>query len=403
MPMNNEVVIHNESGYFYKIVSVTEDAFTGERIVKYSRLCDGFSKQLPVQSFLTKFREATPEQIHMLAAVFPRVQGTTTKLTVEMLNNLYNQGGATSPNAPNAENDDSGALAEGVDTSPKIGILMEPDEGYEFSRMIIHPDVEESIKIGLNKIVKRDEIEAIFGNLESTSSSRNIMNFYGPPGTGKTMAARCIARKLGKKLFQVDYSQMISKWVGDTGKHIKQAFMEAKQNDAILFWDEADSLMSKRVSMTDDAVGTSINQNRNILMQELDRFEGIVIMASNFFGNYDDALLRRIAQHVKFEVPNESMRERLLIQNFPKMERVVVDFKKVAKETKGFSGGDLNNVVRNARDHAAILDDDSSKWKITDEIMLKEVKKIKDSKDAHKGNGKVRRGLGISAEFAEEN
>ena len=95
-----------------------------------------------------------------------------------------------------------------------------------------------------------------------------------------------MALKLGQPLYQVDYSAVISKYLGDTAKHISRAFKRATHHGAALFLDEADSLLSKRVSL-DESCATSINQNRNCLMQELDRFEGVVIMTTNLFGNYD--------------------------------------------------------------------------------------------------------------------
>jgi ATP-dependent 26S proteasome regulatory subunit len=86
---------------------------------------------------------------------------------------------------------------------------------------------------------------------------------------------------------------VISKYLGDTAKHIKRAFERASHHGAVLFLDEADSLPSTRISF-DESCSTSINQDRNCLMQELDRFEGVVVMTTNLFGNYDDSLLRRV-------------------------------------------------------------------------------------------------------------
>ena len=87
---------------------------------------------------------------------------------------------------------------------------------------------------------------------------------------------------LGKPLYQVDYSAVISKYLGDTAKHIKAVFQAARDQDAVLFFDEADSLLSKRVA-TSESCSTSINQNRNTLMQELDRFDGVVIVTEDLF------------------------------------------------------------------------------------------------------------------------
>ena len=87
-------------------------------------------------------------------------------------------------------------------------------------------------------------------NISSIQPQRGrcILNFYGPPGTGKTRAALGVALQLGKPLYQVDYSAVISKYLGDTAKHIAAAFRQAKEQNAVLFFDEADSLLSRRVN-----------------------------------------------------------------------------------------------------------------------------------------------------------
>ncbi len=180
------------------------------------------------------------------------------------------------------------------------------------------------------------------------------MNFYGPPGTGKTRAALGIALRLGKPLYQVDYSAVISKYLGDTAKHIKAAFQAACEHGAILFFDEADSLLSKRVS-TGESCSTSINQNRNCLMQELDRFDGVVIVTTNLFENYDPALLRRIQRHIKFRVPDASMRRELFALHLPNPDRVTGDYAVLAALSRGLSGGDILNVCVNAT-HAGNMD-----------------------------------------------
>ncbi len=107
----------------------------------------------------------------------------------------------------------------------------------------------------------------------------------------------------------------------DTAKPIKAAFSAAREHDAALFFDEADSLLSKRVS-TGESCSTSINQNRNCLMQELDRFDGVVIVTTNLFKNYDPALQR----HIKFRMPYASMRRELFALHLPNPERVRADY-----------------------------------------------------------------------------
>jgi SpoVK/Ycf46/Vps4 family AAA+-type ATPase len=225
---------------------------------------------------------------------------------------------------------------------------------------------------------------------------RCILNFYGPPGTGKTRAALGIALRLGKPLYQVDYSAVISKYLGDTAKHIKAVFQAAREQDAVLFFDEADSLLSKRVA-TGESCSTSINQNRNTLMQELDRFDGVVIVTTNLFENYDPALLRRIQRHIHFRLPNASMRRELFAHHLPNPERVTADYAVLAGLSKGLSGGDILNVCVNAI-YAGSVDADPAKWMVTQGVIEREIAKARKAKAEHSGEkeGPKRRiGFGV--------
>ncbi len=211
---------------------------------------------------------------------------------------------------------------------------------------------------------------------------RCILNFHGPPGTGKTRAALGVALRLSQPLYQVDYSAVISKYLGDTAKHIAACFKRASELGAVLFFDEADSLLSRRVNIG-ESCATSINQNRNVLMQELDRFNGVVIVTTNLFGNYDPALLRRISRHIKFRLPDKAMRRRLFELHLPNRERVFADLNILATEAKGLSGGDILNVCLNAI-YAGSTADDAGEWKVTGTDLLAEVTKVKAAHSDHR-------------------
>jgi SpoVK/Ycf46/Vps4 family AAA+-type ATPase len=375
--MIDRIFVHMESKGMYKVVEVSEDPYTGKQNVKYERLGDGYSAQLPMSSFHQKLRPAEQDELEALNAVLPRLQAMGKGAFVDKVMQI-----STNPEQLDEQQGQS-----------QVGILVTPTEEHDFSRIIVHDDVKKSIEMGLTKITKGELLTNLFGM--KSSQGRCIMNFYGAPGTGKTMSALALAKQLNKKLYQVDYSQIISKWVGDTGKHIKAAFMEAQRLDAILFFDEADSLLSKRISMSDDAVSNSVNQNRNILMQELDRFNGIVLMATNFFQNYDEAILRRIAQHVKFELPTQEMRVKILEAHFPVMDRVTADFTVVSKNIQGFSGGDIKTLVENSALNAVVSMGEDAK--ITTETMLQEAQKIMLGKQTHKAGGTLKKPLGLAS------
>jgi ATP-dependent 26S proteasome regulatory subunit len=273
---------------------------------------------------------------------------------------------------------------EAEEPAPDVGMLLQPEPRHDLDKLILHAEVKTDILAGLRALEIRADLDRIW-NLSSIQpqQGRCILNFYGQPGTGKTRAALGIALRLGKPLYQVDYSAVISKYLGDTAKHIKAAFQAAREHGAILFFDEADSLLSKRVS-TGESCSTSINQNRNCLMQELDRFDGVVIVTTNLFENYDPALLRRIQRHIKFRMPCASMRRELFALHLPNPDRVEADYAVLAELSKGLSGGDILNVCVNAI-HVGSTDADPAKWEITQGMLEKEIAKVKKAKAEHSG------------------
>jgi SpoVK/Ycf46/Vps4 family AAA+-type ATPase len=268
-----------------------------------------------------------------------------------------------------------------------MGELFMPSEKYSFEKLILQDETKESILSGVNSIMKRKQIEEIWGLSKSNLDIGNkmILNFFGASGTGKSLTAKTIASHLKKPLLWVDYAKIVDKYVGQTAKHISAVFAAAKEKDAILFFDEADSLLSKRVDMSVNSdYANSVNQNRNVLMQELDKFENVVIMTTNFFNNYDEAMLRRINKHVEFKLPDKKMRENLYLLHMPNMDRVKdVDFKVVSELSKGFSGGDIRNVCANAIE-AACQDENPEKWFLTMDLFEKQIKGIRGAKDSHK-------------------
>jgi len=135
---------------------------------------------------------------------------------------------------------------------------------------------------------------------------------------------------------------------------------------------------------TGESCSTSINQNRNTLMQELDRFDGVLIVTTNLFENYDPALLRRIQRHIHFLLPNASMRRELFSLHLPNPDRVTADYAVLAELSKGFSGGDILNVCVNAI-YAGSVDSDSTKWAVTQEMIEREIAKVKRARVEHSG------------------
>lgn len=267
--------------------------------------------------------------------------------------------------------------------------LFSPDPArFTFDKMVLFPDTVEAINLGVNRILKWEAMERIWQISKLEPHRKLIISFFGPSGTGKTQAAKCVATLLGKKMLQCDYAQMISKWHGETGKHIKAAFEAATKHDAILFLDEADSLVSQRVSLSVDrmSIASSMNSDRNVFMQEMDKFKGIVILTTNFFDNYDAAIVRRVAKHVHFRLPNQEMRERIFKIHMPNMDRVLaeVNWAEAAKASQGASGGDIFQIMVNAINRAS-LDPDETKWWLSQAHLITETRETMDAKAQHAG------------------
>jgi ATP-dependent 26S proteasome regulatory subunit len=181
------------------------------------------------------------------------------------------------------------------------------------------------------------------------------INLYGPPGTGKSFAAEAIADHLGRSIIRVDYAQIESRYVGETPKNIVAAFQAAAHHDALLFFDEADSVLSRRLSNITQAADYSVNVTRSTMLLELDSFRGVVIFATNLAAQYDPAFVRRILAHIHFPLPGPAARAALWQAHLPaKMPLATdVDLNNLVQSSEGFSGSDILNAVILAAANAA--------------------------------------------------
>jgi len=172
--------------------------------------------------------------------------------------------------------------------------------------------------------------------------------FSGPSGTGKTMTAGVIARELDLDLYKIDLSGIVSKYIGETEKNLDRIFRAAQCSNAILFFDEADALFGKR-SEVRDAHDRYANIEVAYLLQKIEDYEGVVILASNLSKNIDEAFSRRMHFVVEFPLPDESYRERLWRTMFPPELPLGgdVDFQFLARKFP-IAGGDIRNVALDA-------------------------------------------------------
>jgi SpoVK/Ycf46/Vps4 family AAA+-type ATPase len=175
-------------------------------------------------------------------------------------------------------------------------------------------------------------------------------NFAGPPGTGKTISAEAIAKSLGRKLMVVQYAELESMWMGETSKNVAAIFRTAREERAVLLFDEADAIATRRSTSVDTGSQRESNSVVNVLLQELERYTGVVIFATNLAANFDPAFERRIRTHVLFELPGEAERVQIwMVQMHPSRTPLApdVDFKVLARDYE-VSGGDIQNAVLKA-------------------------------------------------------
>jgi AAA+ superfamily predicted ATPase len=185
-----------------------------------------------------------------------------------------------------------------------------------------------------------------------------ILNFYGPPGTGKTLAAEALAGTLKRQYIHIGISELESKYVGDTAKNITSAFKSAAAENALLFFDEADTLLGARLSSVTQGIDNEINAMRSTLLIELERFDGVVVFATNFAKNYDSAFVSRIRYHIEFKLPDFECRkqlwDRLLVTGVPLEEERSLMIERAAAASDGLSGREIRTVLRTAFPRALV-------------------------------------------------
>lgn len=186
-----------------------------------------------------------------------------------------------------------------------------------------------------------------FGSKVSVARGLAVF-FYGPSGTGKTTAVEILADELQLDAYQIDLSTIVSKYIGETEKNLSAIFHEAETSNAILFFDEADALFGKR-SEVKDAHDRYANIEINYLLQRMEVFEGLVILATNLRKNIDEAFFRRMHFAIEFPFPEETYRYQIWKRHFPPTAPVAedIDFNFLANRLN-VTGGNIKNIVINA-------------------------------------------------------
>lgn len=225
-----------------------------------------------------------------------------------------------------------------------------------FGDVILPPATRRALDNALAQVTQRDLIFNRWGLGERHPTGLALaFNFAGPPGTGKTICAEAIAHSLGRRLLLVRYAELESMWMGETPKNVAGIFRAARDENAVLFFDEADAIASRRSTSVDHAFQRESNTAVSVLLKELEWFTGVVIFATNLAANFDPAFERRIQTHVLFEMPGEAEREQIWqVQLHPTRTPLAddVDFHALAQRYP-VSGGDIRNAVLKAALSAA--------------------------------------------------
>jgi SpoVK/Ycf46/Vps4 family AAA+-type ATPase len=177
--------------------------------------------------------------------------------------------------------------------------------------------------------------------------------FYGPPGTGKSLAAEAIAYELGHPLRRVNLAQITSKWVGETAQNLEVLFREARQHEAVLVFEEADALFAGRTPVG-SATDRYANLDTAVLLREIERFPGVVILTSNLADNIDDAFQRRLRLTLAFPTPDRDAREALWRQHLPTRMPLAPDVFCAALAAFPLTGAQIRNAVLKAATRAAL-------------------------------------------------
>ncbi len=230
---------------------------------------------------------------------------------------------------------------------------------YSLDKVILDDTTRGQINRSLALIRNQKLIFDTWGFREVDPNTKTILCFFGAPGTGKTMCAHAIAKELGKKIMIASYASIESKWVGEGPKNMRKIFDEAREQDAILFFDEADSFLSKRVNNAETGSDKHYNRMSNEMFQLLEDFDGVVIFATNLVTDFDKAFKSRILSFVEFSLPDAPTRAKLIQTMIP--SKLPLDeplssnyLQPLANASEGFSGRDIRKAMLTALSEGAL-------------------------------------------------
>ena len=220
---------------------------------------------------------------------------------------------------------------------------------FSFDDIVMNPDQRETLQHAIDQVNFRRQVYDDWNYIKKYPYGRGLsILLFGAPGTGKSMCAQVIAHELNLELYRVDLSKVIDKYIGETEKSISMIFREAKKCNVVLFFDECDTLFAKRGD--DGGSNQSFNNNKTaLLLQEVEAYDGVSVLATNYKHNIDPAFFRRMKYIVEFQFPDPDTREMLWKTTIPKNTPLDedVDIRFLAERFE-FVGGNIKNCILNA-------------------------------------------------------
>jgi AAA+ superfamily predicted ATPase len=212
----------------------------------------------------------------------------------------------------------------------------------DWDDLVLHPRTLHQIREIENWIKHNDTLLHDWGMRKKIKPGYRAL-FYGPPGTGKTLTATLLGKHTGKDVFRIDLSRVVSKYIGETEKNLSRLFDKAENKNWILFFDEADALFSKRTDIR-DAHDKYANQEVAYLLQRVEGYNGLVILASNQRANIDDAFVRRLQTIIHFPMPRPEERYEIWQKTFPPQIAIAddIDWRHIAARHELTGAGILN-------------------------------------------------------------
>ncbi|HXS36553.1 MAG TPA: ATP-binding protein [Flavipsychrobacter sp.] len=241
-------------------------------------------------------------------------------------------------------------LLFGKESAPRFGLDFPAKQivtSMEWEDVVLHPRTLHQIK-DISIWLEHHHKLSLDDNLKKKVKPGYRVLFYGPSGTGKTLTAALLGKEFKKDVYRIDLSQIVSKYIGETEKNLEGVFKKAETKDWVLFFDEADALFGKRTNVQ-SAHDKYANQEVSYLLQRVEDYPGLLILASNFKNNLDDAFLRRFHAVVHFPMPNAFERATLWQKSLPSnlQYHTSINLKELAEQFE-LTGASILNAVQYA-------------------------------------------------------